>query len=407
MNATESSRRRFVQSVGVTIGLTAGTMSGTGIVSAQSTQKDIGSGRVELIEPDEGAEFNYPYLLYRPDADRDYERPLYVKPHNSPEAKNREALREQLIGEPTAARHPTFVGARRNRYPGIIPGFPRTPNDGPDYIQTMSLPSYRSELFSERYRLEGISTEEFSAESLKRVDTQLIGMIEDAKSRLESEPYTVADKIHMSGFSASTTFSNRFAFLYPDRVRTLTTGGSTVLPLPKASHNDVSLPYPLGTADYEEFTGRTFDTDAWADINRYIYVGQEDQPLPSNDTRGYFYGSGRYQDKVETVYGKNRVTERFPFVKSEYEKVTDAAKFRIFDGVGHRMDSRMRDAVTAFNKNNSPTPNPEASDNSGAEGDNTSTDEPSTESDSPGFGLAAGIVSIGSLVAAARFRTHD
>ncbi|MFC7043766.1 hypothetical protein ACFQJB_13675 [Halonotius sp. GCM10025705] len=96
-----------------------------------------------------------------------YERPLYVKPHNHPEAADRDALREQLIGGLTAARHPTFVGARRNGYPGIVPGFPRTPNDGPDYIQTLALPSYRSELFDESYQLDSIATETFSAESLE------------------------------------------------------------------------------------------------------------------------------------------------------------------------------------------------------------------------------------------------
>ena len=305
----------------------------------------------KIIDPDPAAGFYHPYLLFIPDVNKTTERPLYVEPLNSLEATDRGQLDRQLVN---SYQDKKFAGARRNGYPGIVAGFPRTPNDGPDYIQTLALPSYQSELFSDKYQLDEIAIDAFSAKSLRRVDEQLLAMISDAKSRLASEPYPIAEKIHMSGFSASNTFSNRFAFLYPNRVRTLTTGGSSVVPLPKASHNDVSLPYPLGTADYKDLTGREFDKDAWADINRYIYVGREDQPLPSTDNRGYYSGSGRYPNKAETVFGKNRVTERFPFVKSQYNSASDNATFEIFDGIGHSIDQRMEDAIVSFHRQNSP-----------------------------------------------------
>jgi len=305
----------------------------------------------QIVNADPAAGFSLPYLLYRPDVSTDVERPLYVVPNNNSPVTNR----EELIGQLTSTLDSsTFAGARRNGYPGIIPGFPRTPNDGPDYIQTLALPSYRSELLDERYRLDNLATDAFDADSLKRVDKQLLAMIADAKARLESEPYPVADKIHMSGFSASTTFSNRFAFLYPDKVRTLTTGGSSVLPIPKAGVNGTSLPYPLGTADYTELTGKEFDIDSWGNIDRYIYVGREDQPLPSTDSTSYFYGSGRYQNTVESVFGVNRVTERFQFVKSQYADISDHATFEIFDGVGHEISQQMEDSLTSFHQTHAP-----------------------------------------------------
>lgn len=223
----------------------------------------------KLVEADPEAGFYHPYLLYRPNLKQDSERPLYVEPLNAPAVSDRKELHNQLI---SSLDGKTFAGARRNEYPGIIAGFPRTENDGPDHIQTLTLPSYRPELFTSHYRLDNLATKEFSAKSLTRVDKQLLAMIEDAKSRLQSESYSIADKVHMSAFSGGGHFCNRFAFLHPTEVRTLTTGAADILPLPKNSHDATVLPYPLGTADYEELTGREFNKEAWAKINRYIYI---------------------------------------------------------------------------------------------------------------------------------------
>jgi hypothetical protein len=303
-----------------------------------------------LIEPDPDAGFYLPYLLYIPDVDQSCERPLYVEPLNSLNTTDRSKLDKQLIN---AHRDETFAGARRNGYPGIVAGLPRPPNDNQDLIQGLNLPSYGPEIVHESDTLADIATEAFSVESLTRVDQQLLAMIDDAKSRLESEPYPVAERIHMSGFSAAGLFCHRFAFLYPDRVRTLTTGGYNGLPLPKASHADLSLPYPLGTADYEELTGREFDKEAWADINRYIYVGQEDQG--SREYQHYSPGSARYPDRAETLFGINRVTERLPFVRSQYMEATNSAEFEIFDGIGHSIDNRIEDSIVDFHQENSPS----------------------------------------------------
>ena len=345
-----------------------------------------------LIEPDPDAGFYLPYLLYIPDVDQSYERPLYVEPLNSLNTTDREKLDKQLIN---AHRDETFAGARRNGYPGIVAGLPRPPNDNLDLIQGLNLPSYGPEIVHESDTLADIATEAFSVESLTRVDQQLLAMIDDAKSRLESEPYPVAERIHMSGFSAAGLFCHRFAFLYPDRVRTLTTGGYNGLPLPKASHADLSLPYPLGTADYEELTGREFDKEAWADINRYIYVGQEDQG--SRDYQHYSPGSARYPDRAETLFGVNRVTERFPFIRSQYMEVTDNAEFEMFDGIGHEVDNRMEDAIVDFHRQNSPTPNPET----------IQKDEGGSNESAPGFGIVSGITALGATGYMLRRRLTD
>ncbi len=358
----------------------------------------------KVIDPDPNAGFYLPYLLYTPDVDQSYERPLYVEPLNSLNTTDRKKLDKQLI---KAYRDETFVGARRNGYPGIVAGLPRPPNDNQDLVQSLNIPSYGPEIVHESDTLADIATEAFSVESLTRVDQQLLAMIDDAKSRLESEPYPVAERIHMSGFSAAGLFSHRFAFLYPNRVRTLTTGGSNGLPLPKASHADLSLPYPLGTADYEELTGREFDKQAWADINRYIYVGQEDQG--SRDYQHYAPGSARYPDRAETLFGINRVTERFPFVRSQYMEVTDNAEFEIFDGIGHHVDNRMEDAIADFHRQNSPTPNPETIQKDEGGSNESASEESQSESNesAPGFGIGSGITALGATGYMLRRRLTD
>ena len=153
----------------------------------------------------------------------------------------------------------------------------------------------------------------------------------------------------MSGFSAACTFANRFAFLYPDEVRAIGAGGNTIHPLPKASHDGTTLPFPLGTADYEELTGRSFDREAWAAIDRYIFLGRDDQPLPETDNRGY-YEPPRYRETVREVFGMNRVTERYPFVKSQYNEFSDNAVFQIFDDIGHSIDGRMEEAMVGYHR---------------------------------------------------------
>ena len=337
----------------------------------------------KIIEPDPDNGFHHPYLLYIPDVDHAYERPLYVEPLNVLETKDRSQLDRQLIN---SYQGQLFAGARRNRYPGIVAGFPRPPDDHTDIIQSLVLPSYRSDLLYENNQLEDVATEEFSVESLTRIDQQLLAMIADAKSRLASEPYPVADKIHMSGFSSSAHFSSRFAFLYPDEVRTITIGGYSLLTLPKESHNEVTLPYPLGTADYKELIGREFDKEAWTDINQYIYIGEEDQPSPDN-TFSYYNGN-RYENKAERVYGINNVTERFPFVRSQYKKATDNAEFEIFDGIGHSIDDRMETAIVDFHQQNSPTPNPKTV---------TEASESESSGSAPGFGIGNGIAALGGI----------
>ena len=60
---------------------------------------------------------------------------------------------------------------------------------------------------------------------LKRLDLQLLEMINDAKSILTSMNIKVAEKVFMNGFSASATFTNRFSFIHPETLKAIAIGG--------------------------------------------------------------------------------------------------------------------------------------------------------------------------------------
>lgn len=232
--------------------------------------------------------------------------------------------------------------------PGLVAGFPRTPEDNGDYVQALSL-----EMLDTQAKRQRIATDAFPADTFHRVDRQLVNMVADARERLEDEPYPLADKIHLNGFSGSATFSFRFSLLHPDRVNSLSAGGSAAAPLPLDSQDGITLPYPLGTADYQTWVDRSFDRDAWKTIDQYMYLGEEDQPLPTGDIRGYYPISRRYRDRAEDVYGQNRVTERLPLIQAVYDEVGANAEFTIYENVGHEITPEVFQDYTQFHRETS------------------------------------------------------
>lgn len=309
------------------------------LTSARAGQ--IPGGEVELVAADSESGFDYPYLLYRPETRQHTARPLFVQPHNSLPATSRDELVEQLYGR--AERY--LRSAIELSLPGLVAGFPRTPEDGGDYVQSLAL-----EMLDTEAKREAVATDAFPAETLDRVDRQLVNMVEDARQRLADEAYPLSEGIHMEGFSASGSFSTRFALLYPEQVGAMSLGGGGARPLPLDSRDDVALPYPLGTADYGEWTDRSFDRESWAEIDQYIWVGQEDQPLPETDRRSYYPISVEYQERAEAVYGINRVTERFPVTRSVYDEAGTNATFTIYEGVGHRITREIANDIVQFHR---------------------------------------------------------
>ena len=94
----------------------------------------------------------------------------------------------------------------------------------------------------------------FNRADLKRVDLQLLAMVDDAKAKLMAENIQMNNQIVINGFSDSGNYANRFTGLHPDRVKVMISGGINVFFFPVQEVNGVSFNYPLGVSDYSKYS---------------------------------------------------------------------------------------------------------------------------------------------------------
>jgi hypothetical protein len=173
---------------------------------------------------------------------------------------------------------------------------------------------------------------------LKRLDLQLLEMISDAKTILTSMNIRVDEKIFMSGFSASATFTNRFSFLHPDKIKALAIGGfNGELMLPQNEINKVKLDYPIGTNDFSKLFKDSFNLDKYKQIPQYIYMGK----LDDNDAVQFDDAYSKKERKIINANIGNKVQERYSECEKIYLKNDINAIFKTYENVGHWTTSEM------------------------------------------------------------------
>ncbi len=402
----------------------------------------VSDANVEYIEQDPDAGFHYPYFLYTPsslNSSAESPAPIFVGPNNSPSSEDEYATHLAFAKDLVEGGRPRVI-AERLGVPLLVPVFPRY-RDEPEpwyvYVQVLDPDTFNME-----------------DSPLQRVDLQLLEMVEDATSRLEDNGHTIADNIHIDGFSGSGSFTNRFTILHPERVNAASHGGTTVKTLPKteldddvpvvgdpkwdqmtypAGTDEEELPYPIGVANLEELTGSSFNEEAWLDTPQYIYIGSEDRPEPgSNGHRSFAnlppedvqeippddrpYGM---PDLIDDIFGVQNIEERFRVSRTAYENVDAAVTITTYEGYGHTPRPAVDDIVD-FHRSElqgtadadatseeSPTEETEASSTTDpSEDESSGTDIPSDESGTgntaadstsqevPGFGVGATLTSI-------------
>ena len=116
----------------------------------------------------------------------------------------------------------------------------------------------------------------------KRIDLQLISMIDDARERLLKENnQNINEKVIMSGFSSSSLFAARFTFLHPERVKIAIGGGiGGLLPIPTSEINNIKVMYPIGTYDYEKITNKKFNLEEYKNTPQFYWQGKKDKSNP-------------------------------------------------------------------------------------------------------------------------------
>lgn len=329
---------------------TLGTLP-TGIVRAQS-----GNGierRLIPADPDSG--FHFPYYLYAPNTVSEKKRPLLVNPNHSttnPEDTTEERRERDIeqVDDSMRAGTPRHLADDLN-VPLLIPVFSVRLAGKETSIKGMN------EEEEERYESYGFAVHALPAGALhidegrwKRIDLQLLRMVEHATNVLQDASYPVADadEFMMNGFSSAGNFVNRFTALHPTRVQSVTAGainGIGILPISEAKGR--TLNYPLGVADFESLTGQPFNVEAFKNVPQYIYMGTEDD----NDPRGQL---ARWdpdsEDVMLDVFGEDIHNERFPYVQSVHEDVGTSTVFQMYDGVGHTITDEMYDDVVSFHE---------------------------------------------------------
>lgn len=180
---------------------------------------------------------------------------------------------------------------------------------------------------------------------LERLDLQLIAMIEDARNRLAIMQIETEEKVLMNGFSASATFTNRFSYIHPERVKALAMGGfNGELMLPQETINSAKLNYPLGVNDFYKLFGKKFDRKVYTTIPQFIYMGK----LDKNDAVQF---EDAYSNKERKIINTNlgrEVQERYVKCQSIYRENEVQVIFSTFEGVGHWTTSEVNFEVIKF-----------------------------------------------------------
>lgn len=184
---------------------------------------------------------------------------------------------------------------------------------------------------------------------LKRIDLQLINMIEDSKFRLKEYGIHISDEVLLNGFSASGSFVNRFTAIHPERVKAVVAGGVNCMPiLPLETLDGNNLIYPIGIGDIEELVDIKFDLEEYAKVPQFIYMGSLDE----NDTLPFDDAFGEEERVlIISVLGKE-MHDRWKRSKLIYEEQEINAKLVMYDGVGHTMNEEIKRDMKNFIRDN-------------------------------------------------------
>ncbi len=213
--------------------------------------------RASEIPADPSKGFHWPYILYLPEK---FSHPcLLVRPINTGFATtNIETLRLAAIGESNDYKNM----ADSLECPLLLPIFPRPTQDEKDNLYLHALT--RESLLTEK-------------PEWKRVDLQLLAMIQDAKTRLNTKGFSMHAKSLFWGFSASGSFVTRFSMIHPQAVLAAATVAGGAWPIaPTTEWEGEALTYPVGLSDLEKLTGKKPDMKAIKALPRLLFRGEKD-----------------------------------------------------------------------------------------------------------------------------------
>jgi hypothetical protein len=217
------------------------------------------------------------------------------------------------------------------RIPLLVPVFPRPASEPLIYTHALD----RDVMLEE-------------SPELKRLDLQLVGMIEDAQRILATMNIPVDPKIFMNGFSASGTFTNRFSFLHPEKIKALAMGGfNGKLILPLRELKGVKLNYPVGLQDFSKLFGKPFDSATYRSIPQLIYMGK----LDDNDAVQFDDAYSVIERKIINSKIGKTVQERYIQCQKIYQDNDITPIFKTYEDVGHWTTAAVNLEIIRFFQN--------------------------------------------------------
>jgi len=278
--------------------------------------------------PEKGYHFRYLLFIPKSAAAKAYPY-LLVEPNNT--GRPSDDMEVHLTAAVSLARDSSvgnFV-AKTLGIPLLVPVFPR--------------PMSAHDVYTHSLDRDTILIEDGS---LRRIDLQLLAMIEDARPRLEVIGHLVKNKILINGFSASALFANRFTFLHPEAVAAAAFGGvNGFIMLPASEVKSQLLGFPLGLADFEKIVGRPFNRTAFEAIPQFGYMGEKD----TNDAVEFddAYSDGERSQIFEAL-GRKMMPDRWNAVQQVYAEQKLPVRFRTYEGIPHGTNRAINTDVAEF-----------------------------------------------------------
>lgn len=286
----------------------------------------IEMGTTQLIEAAPSKGFHYPYVLRMPkEARATY---LLVEPNNTGKVSDDLAVHTEAARALTKNAVGAYVATKLD-VPLLVPVFPRPQTNWQIYTHALDRDAM-----------------EIASGPMRRLDLQLLAMIDDARARLRASGVKAKEQVLLTGFSASGTFANRFTIMHPEHVRAVAIGGfNALLMIPRTEVDSHALPYPLGIADLRQLTGTKFELARWRSVPQFIYMGAKDDNDAVLFDDGY---SAAERALVHRVYTDRMMPDRWARGQALYRELGANATFRTYEDVGHSTDKKIADEVTDF-----------------------------------------------------------
>ena len=282
------------------------------------------------IDANSKAGFGYPYYLYVPpevknDPDKKKVQTIFVAPNNTGQVIDDFAVHEADVKRRMATSNAI---ASFLKVAVLMPVFPRPASNWQTYTHALDRDSM-------------ITTKN----ELRRLDLQLVAMIDDARSKLKQDGLNFDKRVLINGFSASGMFTNRFTFLHPDRVKAAAIGSPGGWPIaPVEKYKDKTLRYPIGVADLKAISGKKLDLKTLRKVPLFIFLGDKDtnDSVPFGDSY-----DDVDRDLINSLLGSTPLS-RWKICEQLYKDAGLNAEFKLYPDVPHTVTPLMRDDVRAF-----------------------------------------------------------